>query len=61
MGGNSKVNKHTYACEGAKSLQLCPTLCDLVDFSPPGFSGQGILQAKFLKWVAISFSDEVPS
>ena len=36
--------------------QLCLTLCDLVDCSPPGFSVQGILQAKILEWVTISFS-----
>ena len=35
--------------------QLCPTLCDLVDCSPPGSSVHGILQARILKWVAISF------
>ena len=36
--------------------QLCPTLCDPVDCSPPGFSIRGILQARILEWVAISFS-----
>ena len=36
--------------------QLCPTLCDPMDFSPPGSSVHGILQAKILEWVAISFS-----
>ena len=43
----------------SKSLlvtQLCPTLCDLVDCSPPGSSVHGILQARILEWVAISFS-----
>ena len=40
----------------AKSLQLCPTLCDPVDCSPPGFPVPGILQARTLEWVAISFS-----
>ena len=39
----------------AKSLQLCPTLCDLMDGSPPGFPVPGILQARTLEWVAISF------
>ena len=34
----------------------CPTLCDLMDCSPPGSSAQGILQARILEWVAISFS-----
>ena len=41
----------------AKSLQLCPTLCDPIDGSPPGFLVPGILQAKTLEWVAISFSN----
>ena len=40
----------------AKALQLCPTLCDPMDSSPSGSSVHGILQAKTLKWVAISFS-----
>ena len=38
------------------SLQLCPTLCDPIDSSPPGSSIPGILQARILEWVAISFS-----
>ena len=41
----------------AKSLQSCPTLCDPIDSSPPGCSVPGILQARILEWVAISFSD----
>ena len=41
----------------AKSLQSCPTLCDPVDGSPPGFPIPGILQARTLEWVAISFSN----
>ena len=40
----------------AKSLQSCPTLCDPMDCSLPGFSVHGILQARTLEWVAISFS-----
>ena len=40
----------------AKSLQLCQTLCDPMDCSPPGSSVHGILQARILEWVAISFS-----
>ena len=40
----------------AKSLQSCPTLCDPIDGSPPGSPVPGILQAKTLEWVAISFS-----
>ena len=39
----------------AKSLQLCPTLCDPIDSSPPGSPIPGILQARTLEWVAISF------
>ena len=41
----------------AKSLQSCPTLCDPTDGSPPGSSVHGILQARTLEWVAISFSN----
>jgi len=44
------------AAAAAKSLQLCPTLCDPIDGSPPGSPVPGILQAKTLEWVAISFS-----
>ena len=44
------------AAAAAKSLQSCPTLCDPMDGSPPGFSVHGILQARTLEWVAISFS-----
>ena len=40
----------------AKTLQWCPTLCDPIDGSPPGSSIPGILQARTLEWVAISFS-----
>ena len=40
----------------AKSLQSCPTLCDPIDSSPPGSAVPGILQARTLEWVAISFS-----
>ena len=40
-----------------KSLQLCLTLCDPIDGSPPGSSVPGILQARTLEWVAISFSN----
>ena len=41
----------------AKLLQLCPTLCDPIDGSPPGSAVPGILQARTLQWVAISFSN----
>ena len=39
-----------------QSLQLCPTLCDAMDHSLPGFSVHGILQARILEWVAMPFS-----
>ena len=41
----------------AKLLQSCPTLCDPIDGSPPGSPFPGILQARTLEWVAISFSN----
>ena len=40
----------------AKSLQSCPTLCDPIDGSPPGSPVPGILQARTLEWVAVSFN-----
>ena len=45
------------AAAAAKSLQLCSTLCDPIDGSPPGSPVPGILQARTLEWVAISFSN----
>ena len=45
------------AAAAAKSLQSCPTLCDPIDGSPPGSTVPGILQARTLEWVAISFSN----
>ena len=45
------------AATAAKSLQSCPTLCDPIDGSPPGSPVPGILQARTLEWVAISFSN----
>ena len=45
------------AAAAAKSLQLCPILCDPVDSSPPGSPVPGILQVRTLEWVAISFSN----
>ena len=44
------------AAATAKPLQSCPTLCNPIDSSPPGSSVPGILQARTLEWVAISFS-----
>ena len=45
------------AAATAKSLQLCPALCNPIDGSPPGSAVPGILQARTLEWVAISFSN----
>ena len=45
------------AAAAAKSLQSCPILCDPIDSSPPGSPVSGILQARTLEWVAISFSN----
>ena len=52
--GNDLATMHTAAA--AKSLQSCPTLCSPIDGSPPGSPIPGILQARTLEWVAISFS-----
>ena len=41
--------------------QSCPTLCDHVDCSPPGSSARGILQARMLEWVGISFPGDLPN
>ena len=48
---------HSWVAAAAKSLQSCPTLCNPIDGSPPGFPVHGILQARTLEWVAISFSN----
>ena len=50
------LSQQAAAAAAAKSLQSCPTLCDPTDGSPPGSSVPGILQARILEWVAISFS-----
>ena len=47
---------HVAAAAAAKPLQSCPTLCDPIDRSPPGSPIPGILQARTMGWVAISFS-----
>ena len=57
----SAAKMKSYSCAAAAaaaklSLQLCPTLCDPIDGSPPGSPVPGILQARTLEWVAISFS-----
>ena len=54
-GCSWKESSDKPAC-AAKSLQSCPTLCDPIDGSPPGSTVPGILQARILEWVAISFS-----
>ena len=53
----SLENKMPSAATAAKSLQLCLTLCDPIDGSPQGSPIPGILQARTLEWVAISFSN----
>jgi len=53
----TQKNKHSSAVAAAKSLQSCPTLHDPIDGSPPGSPVPGILHAKTLEWVAISFSN----
>ena len=57
--GDSPGIKRRYAAAAAaaKSLQSCPKLCNPIDGSPPGSPVPGILQAKTLEWVAISFSN----
>ena len=52
-----QIEEESTAAAAAKSLQSCPTLCDPMDCSLPGFSVHGILQARTLEWVAISFSN----
>ena len=53
-----KLHQHaSVLAAAAKSLQSCPTLCDPIDGSPPGSPIPGILQARTLEWVAISFSN----
>ena len=53
---NIKNLSYADAAAAAKSLQLCPTLCDPIDSSPPGSPVPGILQARILEWVAMPFS-----
>ena len=59
----NSVNEDTAAAAApaAKSLQSCPTLCDPINGSPPGSPVPGILQARTLEWVAISFSNALLS
>ena len=51
------MHLNSAAAAAAKSLQSCPTLCDPIDSSSPGSPVPGILQARTLEWVAISFSN----
>ena len=53
---SSCVYKFDRTCVCVLVAQLCPTLCDPTDCSPPGFSVHGILQARILEWIAIPFS-----
>ena len=55
--GALTIGRYDAAAAAAKSLQSCPTLCDPIDGSPPGSDVPGILQARTLEWVAISFSN----
>ena len=54
---HENVKEDAAAAAAAKSLQSCPTLCDRTDGSPPGSAVPGMLQARTLEWVAISFSN----
>ena len=55
--GQSELGLSNKAAAAAKSLHSCPTLCDPIDGNLPGSPVPGILQAKTLEWVAISFSN----
>jgi len=57
IGGKDFRANRIAAAAATKSLQLCPTLCDPIDGSPPGSPIPGILQARTLEWVVISFSN----
>ena len=57
LSGRRKQTSDFFSFSAAdKLLQSCPTLCDPIDGSPPGFPVPGLLQARTLEWVAISFS-----
>ena len=55
--GNPLQRSAAAAAAAAELLQSCPTLCNPIDGSPPGSAVPGILQARTLEWVAISFSN----
>ena len=54
---SNSTTSYNAAAAAAKSLQSCPTLCNPIDDNPPGSPVPGILQARTLEWVAISFSN----
>ena len=54
---NLQIQFNPYQAAAAAQLQLCLTLCDPIDSNPPGSPVPGILQARTLEWVAISFSN----
>ena len=51
------AHQSSTAAAAAKSLQSCPAVCDPIDSSPPGSAVPGILQARTMEWVVISFSN----
>ena len=57
LSSENLIGRRILNAAAAKSLQSCPTLCDPIDGSPPGSPIPGILQARTLEWVAISFSN----
>ena len=57
IGDLKSVGPNNSAAATAKSHQSCPTLCNPIDGSPPGYPVSGILQARTLEWVAVSFSN----
>ena len=57
FSATGSANYINFAAAAAKSLQSCPTLCDPIGSSPTGSPVPGILQARILEWVAISFSN----
>ena len=53
------ISQASISCMYAKLLQLCPTLCNPMDYSPPGSSVHRILQARILEWVAMPSSEDL--
>ena len=56
---DQELPSNSISAAAAKSLQSCPTLCDPIDGSPPDSPVPGILQARTLEWVAVSFSNSI--